>query len=143
MERASKSSRMALSMKDISRRDRRTVSAEESLLRAKSFKVYSAMIRWTAKVTSSGKMGLFMRVNGLAARNQARGSSTGRMDRYMRASSRTMSVMEQEFCTIHAERNSKDSGKQAKRMVDVSTLGPTVPSTTLSTSTERSKEKVS
>lgn len=143
MGRASRSSQMARSMKVISRRDRHTVSAEESLPRAKSSKVYLAMIRWTAMVTFSGKMDLFMRVYGLEERSQARENSTGLMDRYMRASSKTTSVMAQEFCTIHAGRNSKDSGKQAKRTVDVSTHGPTEQSTTLSTSTARSKERVS
>lgn len=119
------------------------VLEEESLLRARYFKANFAMTRWTAKVTSSGKMGLSMRVNGVEARNQAKGSSTGPMDRSMKVSSRTMSVMAQEFFTIHAERNSRDSGRQAKRMADVFTHGLTEQSITLFTSTAKSRVRVS
>ncbi len=143
MARVSKSSQMALFMKVTSRRVRRMVLEEESLLRARYFKANFAMIRWTAKVTSSGKMGLSMRANGVEARNQAKGSSTGPMDRSMRVSSRTMSVMAQEFFTIHVERSLKDSGRQAKRMADVFTHGLTEQSITLSTSTAKSRVRVS
>ena len=101
------------------------------------------MIRWTDKDTSNGKMALYMKVSGLEAKSLAKENSTGPMDKSMRESSRIMSVMEPEYCIIHAERDLKDSGRLAKRMEDVSIHGQMELGMVSFISMERSKERES
>ena len=106
-------------------------------------RVSLAMIRWTDKDTSNGKMALYMKVSGLEAKSLAKENSTGPMDKSMRESSRIMSVMEQEYCIIRAERDLKDSGRLEKRTEDVSTHGQTELGMVSFILMERSKERES
>ncbi len=130
-------------MKVISQRVRLMASAEVSHLKVKYSKDSSAMIKWTATGTFSGRMVHYMKDSGVVARNLARGSSTGLTVRCMKVISRITSVMGLECCIIHAERGLKDSGRLEKRMVDVSTHGPMGQGMASYISMGRSKERES
>ena len=62
---------------------------------------------------------------------------------HMRENSKITSVMEPESCIIRAERDLKDSGRLAKKMADVSTLGQMGQGMVSFISMERSRERES
>ena len=67
---------------------------EASPLTVEFSKANSAMIKWMASATSSGKMDPSMKDSGLEEKNLERENSTGLMDRSMRENSKIMNAME-------------------------------------------------
>jgi len=143
MAKVSRSTQTGRSMRGTSQRDSVMVWDVASHPREKCSKEHSLTIRWTAMGTSSGLMARCSRVNGVPERRMARVSSSGRMGSSTRVSSKITSATGTECCTTLVERGLRDSGRMERRTVDVSTLGLTVPATTLSILTGRSKVKES